>query len=320
MINSCTVRSRKLDPSNRELWILVCALMAVLAAGMGIPSTALLVAVPAVGAGTSDLGRGFSLGKDFAPNEQNYQAGISSPATGESVSGVVPIVGTASGSQFARYELYFKAEPSGDEAYVWFTGRHSTGSQRPAWCLVYRRSDARKLYAAAAGRSSRWKLRRVFCQKHQSEPERGNANPGRGPRRHRSRLTRLRLYRSQRWRRSRSSSRTSKSLPRRSTPTTAPAAPGDGGGTNQGQASSTGQPVIEQSQGVLSDLGESLSLNRLRARFITGVRWSAGLFLLLGAILRGQASAGVGDCENGLARFACPAGDEAISRATQFDN
>ncbi|HRJ41235.1 MAG: hypothetical protein KJZ86_19845 [Caldilineaceae bacterium] len=52
------------------------------------------------------------------------QAGsaITSPGTGSSVRGSVPVRGTAISDSFARYELYFKLEPSGDESYVWFAG------------------------------------------------------------------------------------------------------------------------------------------------------------------------------------------------------
>lgn len=47
---------------------------------------------------------------------------ITSPATGSSVRGAVVVRGTAISDNFARYELYFKQEPSGDESYIWFTG------------------------------------------------------------------------------------------------------------------------------------------------------------------------------------------------------
>ncbi|MBX3054535.1 MAG: hypothetical protein KF753_23900 [Caldilineaceae bacterium] len=58
-----------------------------------------------------------------APTTQAQSAsGISSPSTGSSVRGSVPVRGTAVSDSFARYELYFKQEPSGDESYIWFTG------------------------------------------------------------------------------------------------------------------------------------------------------------------------------------------------------
>ncbi len=47
---------------------------------------------------------------------------ITSPATGSSVRGSVAVRGTATSDSFARYELYFKQEPSGDESFIWFAG------------------------------------------------------------------------------------------------------------------------------------------------------------------------------------------------------
>ena len=50
------------------------------------------------------------------------QAGITSPATGASVSGSVPILGTAVIEPFQKYELHYKLEPNGDDAYIYFDG------------------------------------------------------------------------------------------------------------------------------------------------------------------------------------------------------
>ena len=50
------------------------------------------------------------------------QSGITSPAPGSSVSGDVTVIGTAVIDPFQKYELHFKLEPSGDDAYVYFTG------------------------------------------------------------------------------------------------------------------------------------------------------------------------------------------------------
>jgi len=57
-----------------------------------------------------------------APAALAQSPGITSPSTGSSLRGSVPIRGTASSDSFARYELYFKQEPSGDESYIWFAG------------------------------------------------------------------------------------------------------------------------------------------------------------------------------------------------------
>lgn len=50
------------------------------------------------------------------------QSGITSPAAGSAVSGDVVIVGTAVIDPFQKYELHYKMEPSGDDAYIYFFG------------------------------------------------------------------------------------------------------------------------------------------------------------------------------------------------------
>ena len=50
------------------------------------------------------------------------QAGITAPAPGSSVSGDVVIMGTAVIDPFQKYELHYKLEPSGDDAYIYFAG------------------------------------------------------------------------------------------------------------------------------------------------------------------------------------------------------
>lgn len=50
------------------------------------------------------------------------QSGITSPATGAAISGDVPVFGTAVIEPFQKYELHYKLEPSGDDAYIYFYG------------------------------------------------------------------------------------------------------------------------------------------------------------------------------------------------------
>lgn len=50
------------------------------------------------------------------------QSGITSPATGATVNGDIPIFGTAVIDPFQKYELHYKMEPSGDDAYIYFDG------------------------------------------------------------------------------------------------------------------------------------------------------------------------------------------------------
>ena len=66
----------------------------------------------------------FTIGPFVRPSillAQN-QSGITAPASGDAVSGDVVITGTAVIEPFLRYELYFKQEPSGDDAYIYFDG------------------------------------------------------------------------------------------------------------------------------------------------------------------------------------------------------
>ncbi len=42
--------------------------------------------------------------------------------SGSSIAGDVPVMGTAVIDPFQKYELYYKLEPSGDDAYIYFTG------------------------------------------------------------------------------------------------------------------------------------------------------------------------------------------------------
>lgn len=49
-------------------------------------------------------------------------SGISSPAPGATINGDVPIYGTAVIDPFQKYELHYKQEPSGDDAFIYFAG------------------------------------------------------------------------------------------------------------------------------------------------------------------------------------------------------
>ena len=49
-------------------------------------------------------------------------SGITSPGPGTALNGDVPIYGTATIDPFQKYELHYKLEPSGDDAYIYFAG------------------------------------------------------------------------------------------------------------------------------------------------------------------------------------------------------
>lgn len=63
------------------------------------------------------------------------QSGITSPAAGSAINGDVPIMGTADAESFSKYELHYKLEPSGDDAYVYFDGNMAPvqGGQLGVW-------------------------------------------------------------------------------------------------------------------------------------------------------------------------------------------
>ncbi len=70
-----------------------------------------------------------------APAFGQDQSGVTSPAPGSAISGDVPVLGTASIEPFQKYELHFKLEPSGDDAYIYFDGGTSpiVGGQLGVW-------------------------------------------------------------------------------------------------------------------------------------------------------------------------------------------
>lgn len=63
------------------------------------------------------------------------ESGITSPAPGSAISGDVPIFGTATIEPFQKYELHFKQEPSGDDAFIYFAGGTTPviGGQLGVW-------------------------------------------------------------------------------------------------------------------------------------------------------------------------------------------
>lgn len=69
------------------------------------------------------------------PAHGQGQSGVTSPAPGSTITGDVPVLGTASIEPFQKYELHFKLEPSGDDAYIYFDGGTSPiiGGQLGVW-------------------------------------------------------------------------------------------------------------------------------------------------------------------------------------------
>lgn len=57
-----------------------------------------------------------------APVLAQAESGITSPAPGSVISGDVPIFGSATIDPFQKFELHFKQDPSGDDAFIYFAG------------------------------------------------------------------------------------------------------------------------------------------------------------------------------------------------------
>ncbi len=69
------------------------------------------------------------------PSAVQAQSGITSPASGSAVSGDVVIMGTAVIDPFQKYELHYKPEPTGDDAFIYFDGNtvQVTNGQLGTW-------------------------------------------------------------------------------------------------------------------------------------------------------------------------------------------
>ncbi len=264
-------------------FIILGRVLAPIILGLGLLAYASFAVVPVQGASESGPVEDIRLDRVHAPSEQAGHSGITSPATGSSVSGSVPVLGTAVGSQFARYELYFKLESSGDEAFVWFAGETfqvnngqlgvwHTGNLAPG---VY---SLRLRVVRPDGNYGEYFARNISVNLEAPTPTPDGPTPTPIP------------------------IDTPTPVPQPTVPpveieqpeieeptaevTPSPAAPeqNNGGGSTQGQTTSQGQSVVPGAPSSIDSLAGALSLNRLRAHFLTGVRWSAGLFLLLGAI------------------------------------
>ena len=73
------------------------------------------------------------------PAHAQAETGITSPAPGSVIAGDVPIFGTATIDPFQKYELHFKQDPSGDDAFIYFAGGTSpvVGGQLGVWPVSY---------------------------------------------------------------------------------------------------------------------------------------------------------------------------------------
>jgi hypothetical protein len=232
-------------------------------------------------------------------------SGITSPAPGSGVGGPVPVIGTAAIDSFQRYELYYKQEPNGDDAYIYFDGdtRQVTNGQLGVWQtgdLAPGTYTIRLRVVKADGNYSEHFAPNVSVNLQPSTPtptstpeEEAAEEENTGP--------------------------TPTPIPI-DTPTPVPQPtpavvevqqPNIGGGAPQsdqtvvepsptpalvalGQESApvtAAQNTTEETSvtaGFTQELGAAVAIDRLRERFMTGVRYSAGIFLIVFAIFAGK--------------------------------
>ena len=214
---------------------------------------------------------------------QTGQSGITSPEQGSSVSGPVPIVGTASGNPFARYELSYKEASRGDEAYSYFGGetRQVVNGQLGVWhtdVLAPGTYTLRMRVVRPDGNYGEFFVYNITVGKEPITPTPDEPTPTPIP------IDTPTPYPQPTVAEVQVEQPNIEGSTDEPTPTPPPPSQNESGGTSEGQSSSTSQSSIVPSPGILGDLEETLALERLRDHFFTGVRWSAGLLLLLGAI------------------------------------
>ena len=215
--------------------------------------------------------------------EQTGQSGISSPEQGSSVSGPVPIIGTATGSPFARYELSYKEASRGDEDYAYFGGetRQIVNGELGVWhtdVLAPGTYTLRLRVVRPDGNYGEFFVYNITVSRDPVTPTPDEPTPTPIP------IDTPTPYPQPTVAEVQVEQPHIEGPADEPTATPPPPSQSNGGGTTEGQASSTNQSSIVQQPGILGDLGETLALDRLRDQFFTGVRWSAGLFLLLVAI------------------------------------
>ncbi len=220
------------------------------------------------------------------------QSAITFPAAGSSVSGDVTIIGTATIDPFQKYELHYKLEPSGDDAYVYFTGNTVAVQNGPLGIW--------QTGGLPAGTYS-LRLRVVKNDGNYAEFFAQNISVNQGPPTPAATPT--------------SSEPTPTAIPTATftpapqptpvvgqvnqpaldiptpTPTVAVAVVAD---ASQGTAADAAASLADatgsdQPAGsVTRELGEALSLNRLRGQFFNGIRFSAAFFLGVVALYGGK--------------------------------
>jgi hypothetical protein len=224
------------------------------------------------------------------------QSGISSPGAGSTLSGDVAVMGTAVIEPFQKYELHYKLEPSGDDGYIYFDG--ATTPVVNGQLGVWRASGiAPGVYTL--------RLRVVKNDGNYAEFFAPNLSVNQGPPPTPT-----------------PSEPTPTETPSEPTPTFTPAAtptpsigqveqpqleeptptntpapvavaaPNQNSSIQSAAPNSSAGVIVNPGETTVSsatrDLGEALSLDRLREQFFTGMRYSAAIFLAVFLLIGGK--------------------------------
>jgi hypothetical protein len=263
----------------------------------------------------------------YAPIHVRAQsAGITSPAPGSSVSGAVPIMGSAIIDPFQRYELYYKQEPSGDDSYIYFDG--NTRQVQNGQIGIWQTSDLtpgtytlRMRVVKTDGNYSEHFAPNLSVNQQPSQPA-----PAAEPEEESPASTDLDQDQAQAQVPEQNQGPIPTPIPIETPTPVAQPTPvvvqveqpnlGDApaptptpelvalGSNNQGTSGGSGNPPANLgsrqpsanpgtvgdvvSANFTSELGAALSLDQLRDRFVTGMRYSAGIFLLVLGVFVGK--------------------------------
>ena len=238
----------------------------------------------------------------LAPSVVHAQdsSGISSPGPGASINGDVPIIGTATIDPFQKYELHYKQEPSGDDAYIYFAGGTSPviNGQLGVWQaggLPPGAYTLRLRVVKVDGNYAEFYIPNITVNQGAAVPSPTATSeltptvtptftPAPQPTAVIGQVTQPQVE-------------GDAPVPT-ATPTPAAVAAGDTAGNTTGAAALTTTGTLLGAQeaaaqtaagaSVTDQLGESLGFERLRTQFFNGVRISAALFIGFAALLAGK--------------------------------